>query len=112
VTGSLRRPEVLIVGRYRGKMLEVVGRTVKLTAAQSEVIGELLKQAGTKHPWPDELSTRWGTSKTPILKVRPTVVVEVAADTALQAGHWRHPLRFVRHRSDLDPVDVEALPPA
>jgi hypothetical protein len=29
-------------------------------------------------------------SKTPIVKARPTVVVEVAADAALQAGHYRH----------------------
>jgi ATP-dependent DNA ligase len=96
VTGSLQRPEVLIVGRYRGKVLEVVGWTTKLTAAQSEAIGKLLKPAGARHPWPNELSTHWGKSKTPIVKVRPNVVVEVAADAALQAGHYRHPLRFVR----------------
>jgi hypothetical protein len=30
VTGSLRHPDVLVVGRYRGKELEVIGRTVKL----------------------------------------------------------------------------------
>jgi hypothetical protein len=34
----------------------------------------------------------------------------VAADAALQAGHYRHPLRLVRHRGDLDPADVETLP--
>jgi hypothetical protein len=48
--------------------------------------------------------------KTPIVKARLTVVVEVAADAALQAGDCRHPLRLVRHRSDLDPADVETLP--
>lgn len=30
VTGSLQRPELLVVGRYRGRQLEVVGRTVTL----------------------------------------------------------------------------------
>jgi hypothetical protein len=39
------------------------------------------------------------------------VVVEVAADAALQAGDYRHPLRLVRHRSDLGVGDVEKLPP-
>jgi ATP-dependent DNA ligase len=113
VTGSLKRPEVLVVGRYRGKELEMVGRTVKLTEAQSTAIGKLLKPAGVRHPWPDQISTHWGrTSKTPIVKVRPAVVVEVAADAALQAGHYRHPLRLVRHRSDLDAGDVETLPPS
>lgn len=111
VTGSLQRPELLVVGRYRGKELEVVGRTVKLTDAQSAAIGKLLKPAGARHPWPDQISTHWGRgSKTPIMKVRPAVVVEVAADAALQAGHYRHPLRLIRHRSDLEPVDVDTLP--
>jgi ATP-dependent DNA ligase len=111
VTGSLQRPEVLVVGRYRGEELEVVGRTVKLGDDQAAVIGKLLKPAGARHPWPDEISTHWGrSSKTPIVKVRPKVVVEVAADAALQAGHYRHPLRLVRHRADLTPADVETLP--
>jgi hypothetical protein len=29
---------------------------------------------------------------------------------ALQAGKWRHPLRMVRVRTDMDPGDVEQLP--
>nr|WP_238351136.1 ATP-dependent DNA ligase [Kribbella shirazensis] len=111
VTGSLKHPEVLVVGRYRGKELEVVGRTVKLKPDQGAAIAPLLKPAGARHPWPDEVSTHWGRgSKTPIIKVRPSVVVEVAADAALQAGHYRHPLRLVRHRTDLAPDDVETLP--
>ncbi|MEU4392809.1 hypothetical protein [Kribbella sp. NPDC023855] len=43
MTGSLARPEVLVVGRYRGQELEIVSRTVKLTEAQSIAIGKLLK---------------------------------------------------------------------
>jgi hypothetical protein len=38
------------------------------------------------------------------------VVVEVAADAALQAEHYRHPLRLVRQRTDLAANDVEPLP--
>jgi ATP-dependent DNA ligase len=111
VTRTLRHPEVLVVGRFRGKDLEVVGRTVKLTESQSATIGKLLKPAGARHPWPDQIATHWGRgSKTPIVKVRPTVVVEVAADAALQAGHYRHPLRLIRHRTDLEPGDVDTLP--
>nr|WP_112248259.1 ATP-dependent DNA ligase [Kribbella monticola] len=111
VTGSLRAPEVLVVGRYRGKVLEVVGRTVKLRDEQAAAIGKLLKPAGPRHPWPEEIATHWGKgSKTPLVKVQPRLVVEVAADAALQAGHYRHPLRLVRHRTDLTPGDVEPLP--
>ena len=58
-----------------------------------------------------QVSTHWGKgSKTPLIKVRPRLVVEVAADAALQAGHYRHPLRLVRHRTDLAPHDVDTLP--
>jgi len=110
VTGILRAPEVLVVGRYRGKVLEVIGRTVKLKDEQAAAIGKLLKPAGARHPWPDEIATHWGKgNKTPLIKVQPRLVVEVAADAALQAGHYRHPLRFVRHRTDLAPGDVDTL---
>jgi hypothetical protein len=37
--------------------------------------------------------------------------VAIALWTCRQTGHWRHPLRFVRHRSGLDPDDVGTLPP-
>jgi hypothetical protein len=71
VTGSLEQPEVLVVGRCRGKQLEVVGRTVSLKPAQAAAIAPLLKPATAGHPWPDKISTHWGKgSKTPIVKVR------------------------------------------
>jgi ATP-dependent DNA ligase len=110
VTGSLRHPEILVVGRYRGKELEMIGRTVKLTTGQATAIAKLLEPAGARHPWPDQIATHWGKgSKTPIVKVRPKIVVEVAADAALQAGHYRHPLRLIRRRADLRPGDVPTL---
>jgi len=37
------------------------------------------------------------------------VVAEVTADAALQAGAWRHPLRYIRHWLDLQPADVDQL---
>jgi ATP-dependent DNA ligase len=50
---------------------------------------------------PDEIATHWGKgSKAPLIKVQPRLVVEVAADAALQVGHFRHPLRFHRLRPD------------
>jgi hypothetical protein len=60
------------------------------TDEQAAEIGKLLKQAGARHPWPDEIATHWGKgAKTPLIKVQPRLVVEVAADAALQAGHYR-----------------------
>jgi hypothetical protein len=37
------------------------------------------------------------------------VVVEVAADLAVQAGQWRHALRLLRYRADLTPGDVDTV---
>jgi hypothetical protein len=46
----------------------------------------------------------------PITKADPSVVVEVSADAALQAGVFRHPLRYVRLRPELQPGDVPPIP--
>jgi hypothetical protein len=46
----------------------------------------------------------------PLTRVDPVVVVEVSADAALQAGVFRHPLRYVRVRPDLEPADLPPIP--
>ncbi|HEY3006050.1 MAG TPA: ATP-dependent DNA ligase [Kribbellaceae bacterium] len=112
VLGPIDRPDVVIAGRYRGAELVQVGRTVPLTAAQSAELGAVLEPAGPDHPWPDEIGAgRWArnSANVPLTKVSPDVVAEVTADAALQAGAWRHPLRYVRHRPDLRPDDVDPL---
>nr|WTB35018.1 hypothetical protein OG781_41120 [Streptomyces sp. NBC_00830] len=35
--------------------------------------------------------------------MRPELVAEFVADTAVDAGRYRHPVRFVRLRDDLTP---------
>lgn len=112
VTGSLARPEAVVAGRYRGTVLEIIGRTVQLKDAQAKDLAAVLKPAGPTHPWPDEISSdRWAgkDNKVRLVKVQPKVVIEVAADAALQAGQRRLPLRLIRLRPDLRPED---LPPA
>ncbi|MBT2510714.1 hypothetical protein J7I98_33775 [Streptomyces sp. ISL-98] len=41
----------------------------------------------------------------PILVV-PDLVAEIGADTAIERGSWRHPLRFARLRMDVTVADV------
>jgi hypothetical protein len=55
VTGSIYRPEVVVCGRYRRSDLEIVGRTVPLNPAQAKELAAVLKSAGDRHPWPDEI---------------------------------------------------------
>lgn len=109
VTGTISRPETIVVGLYRDGKLGIVGRSVPLKPAQARSLAAVLTPAGKGHPWPDTIAShRFGSSRdrTALTKVSPTVVAEVSADTALQGGVWRHPLRFLRHRPDLTPKDL------
>ncbi|MGY1697091.1 ATP-dependent DNA ligase [Geodermatophilus sp. SYSU D00814] len=112
VIGPLERPSQLVAGRHRDGELVVVGRTAPLSPAQAAELAAVLSPAGPDHPWPDRIGTgRFGGGRlsVPLTRVDPVTVVEVSADAALTAGVFRHPLRFVRVRSDLHPEDV---PPA
>jgi ATP-dependent DNA ligase len=111
VIGTLGAPSQLVAGRYRDGELVVVGRTSPLSPAQSAELAAVLSPAGDEHPWPDRIGTGafgGGKLSVPLTRVDPTAVVEISADAALQAGVFRHPLRFVRVRPDLRPED---LPP-
>ena len=110
VTGPIERPVSVIAGAFRDGELAVIGRTVPLTAAQSAELAAYLSPASDDHPWPDELSTGvFGQrERVALTKVRPVVVLEVAADPALQGRRYRHALRYIRLRADMEPADVEA----
>ena len=112
VIGTIDRPSQLVAGRYRDGELVVVGRTSPLSPAQSAELAAVLAPAGSDHPWPDRIGTgRFGGGRlsVPLTRVVPDVVVEVSADAALQAGVFRHPLRYVRVRPDLRPGDLPSL---
>lgn len=69
------------------------------------VIGGTLRIVGTTTPFG---SSR---DKVKLVQVEPTLVAEVLADAALQAGGYRHPLRYVRTRLDLSPDDLNCQMP-
>jgi ATP-dependent DNA ligase len=112
VIGPVERPSQLVAGRYRDGELVVVGRTSPLSPAQSAELAAVLTPADDDHPWPDRIGTgRFGGGRlsVPLTRVRPDVVVEVSADAALQAGVFRHPMRYVRVRTDLQPSDLPTI---
>jgi hypothetical protein len=45
VTGSLKHPELVVCGLYRGRDLEIVGRTVPLTTTQAAELAATLYTA-------------------------------------------------------------------
>jgi ATP-dependent DNA ligase len=109
VIGTLERPSQLVAGGYRDGELVVVGRTSPLSPRQAAELAAVLTPADDDHPWPDRIGTgRFGGGRlsVPLTRVAPEIVVEVSADAALQAGVFRHPLRYVRLRPDLRPEDV------
>jgi ATP-dependent DNA ligase len=113
VTGPINRPDTVVVGLVRDGVLTIVGKSVPLSRAQAASLAAVLSPAGPDHPWPDEISSsRFGSSKSKVAltKVDPVVVAEVSADSALQAGAFRHPVRFVRHRPELSVEDLSDRP--
>lgn len=114
VFGTLAHPEALVLGRYRGNRLSVVGRTSPLPLAARAELRALLRPPEAQHPWPPRLpSGRFG--QTPgreidYTQVAPELVVEVETDTAYEQGRWRHATTYLRLRPDLAPRELAADP--
>lgn len=109
VIGPIDAPRQVVAARFRDGELVMVGRSTALDTTQSAQLAAVLVPAGLGHPWPTTIGAgRFGNGRddVPLTRVEPTVVVEVSADTGLQAGVFRHPLRYVRLRPDLDPGDI------
>lgn len=90
-------------------VLAIVGKSTPLSQAQALALASVLTPADPDHLWPAEISSgQFGCSRANVLltKVKPMTVVEVLADMAMQAGAFRHPVRYVRHRPDLTVEDV------
>jgi ATP-dependent DNA ligase len=114
VIGSRTRPEAVVVGRPDGQRLRIVGRSTALKAYESRTLGELLRPPRGKHPWPEVVAPgavdRFNAGREPIhLTLVEPVVAEISADMALTNGAFRHSVRFLRLRPDLDPNGVPPL---
>ena len=108
ITGTLTRPECLLLGRYASDTgeLRYAGRTTPLNDTAAATIAPLLEPATADHPWPDVLVMNWRSSPTPYTRIHPTVVVEIRADTATDHGRrWRHAVHYLRAR-DINPDQV------
>jgi ATP-dependent DNA ligase len=115
VIGTLARPRALVAGLPEASgRLRIAGRTGQLPARVSAQVGAALRPhdpATGEHPWPPVVPPSWfdryTPEKTPVSLTRITpVVIEVAADTARTSFTFRHQLRFLRLRPDLDPAHL------
>jgi ATP-dependent DNA ligase len=111
ITGTLVAPDRLVVG-YLDPVgdLVIAGSTAPLSRRQADELRPLLAPPDGQHPWPDEIGSgrlgHWGGPPKRVTLVEPTAVVEIAADSAVDQGKWRHLTRFVRARPDLTPDEV------
>lgn len=71
-------------------------------------MGRRLTPAGSEHPWHRRhFSVGWAAAgELECRTVKPDLVAEFVADTAVDAGPYRHPVRFVRLRDDLSPHEM------
>ncbi|MFF4205594.1 ATP-dependent DNA ligase [Streptomyces sp. NPDC001668] len=109
VTGTVTRPLTLLLARYdQSGELRLVARTTPLATAARRDLGSRLTPADTDHPWRGRrFSVGWGTrGDLQYQTVRPELVVEYLADTAVDDGRHRHPVRFLRIREEMHPTDV------
>ena len=111
VTGTLDRPEQLVVGLPVAGVLRIVGRSTPLDALAARGLSGRLRPPIGPHPWPVILPPTafdrftGGREPTRLALVDP-FVVEVSADSALLGHSFRHAVRFVRTRPELAPADV------
>lgn len=107
VIGPMRQPEAVVVGFPDDDELRIVGRSTPLKPAVARALGSLLRAPGGTHPWPEVVSPgavdRFNAGRDPIrlTLVHPTMA-EVSADVALTRGAFRHGVRYLRLRPDLD----------
>jgi hypothetical protein len=106
ITGPLEAPRELILGRHDDTgRLRIVGRTTPLRVPTAARLGARFEEQ--VHAWPEGLPGHsWGPPRTGCTRVRPDLVVEVSADPALDGLRWRHPVRFVRARDEVQAGDL------
>lgn len=110
--------DVLLLGRFDDDgRLRFVGRTGPLTVPQRREVAELATpiEPGDTHPWPQPLPSSWSRfdrgEPLAYQPVRPLLVAEIVVDQAYEQGQWRHQVRHLRIRTDLQPTDVARWDP-
>jgi len=112
VIGARDRPEAIVVGLPDGDQLRIVGRSTPLKPHVARQLGAVLASPRSLHPWPEVISPgavdRFNAGRDPVkLTLVEPLVVEVSADVALTGRSFRHAVRFIRIRPELDVADVD-----
>jgi ATP-dependent DNA ligase len=112
VVGLMDQPTEIVAGLRIDGELRIVGRSAQLGAAGSRILSRWLRPPSGPHPWPSSVKgttlDRFNRDASPVeLTLVEPVVVEVSADAAWSGTAFRHALRFLRVRPELDPSQVK-----
>ncbi|MEU2718279.1 hypothetical protein [Streptomyces sp. NPDC007205] len=108
----MESPGTLLLARYDGAgRLRLIAGTTPLPTALRRELAQQLPPAGHDHPWHGRrFGAGWGTrGELDYRPVGPDLVAEFSADTAVDEGRYRHPVRFLRLRGDLSPRQVPLI---
>ncbi|EMY35004.1 ATP dependent DNA ligase [Arthrobacter crystallopoietes BAB-32] len=111
VIGPIDRPEAVVAGLPIEGELRIVGRSAMLKPSAGKQLGAQLRPSAGEHPWPKRIKSTTldrfnpGQDETVLTLIEP-IVVEVSADTAWSGQSFRHTLRFLRSRPELNVADV------
>lgn len=110
--GRMTQPSEIVAGLILDGKLRIVGRSTLLKAAVGKDLAQYLHAPAGTHPWPASVKgttlDRFNRDKEAVsLTLVEPVVIEVSADTAWSGLAFRHALRFIRARPELNPADVE-----
>lgn len=111
VIGPMNRPEAVVVGLPVDGALRIAGRSTPLKPHVARALSAHLRAPAGEHPWPEVVSPgavdRFTAGRDPVqLTLIEPFVVEVSADVALSGRSFRHAVRFIRARPELDVDDV------
>lgn len=114
VIGPINQPEAVVVGLPIDGELRIVGRSHALTTRAAQHLATQLQPPVGTHPWPSTVSpgafdrfNSSGRDRVELTLIEP-IAAEVSTDLA-RAGHtFRHGVKFLRIRPD---VDVESITP-
>ncbi len=114
VIGPRERPEELVIGLPLDGELRIVGRSAPLKAGAARALGAQLQPPAGTHPWPTQVKPsavdRFNSSGRDLIDLTliEPIVVEISADVAWSGRSFRHSVRYVRARPELQPSDVAA----
>ncbi|MFC4398284.1 ATP-dependent DNA ligase [Arthrobacter sedimenti] len=111
VIGPLDRPQYIVAGLPIEGRLRIVGRSTPLTAKAARELSAYLHRPQGTHPWPEVITetmlNRFSKTKGPVsLTLVEPLVVEISADAAWTGNAFRHAVRYVRPRPELEAESV------